>query len=620
MKLLPLTRLGARETSPGIVQFGIFLPGISAVDGNRLFVKIIHEKDQFLQDIPPQAIELKHSVEPEYGDYWSTNLNISLIEKPTLNSAWGTNGRYVYRYYLESPSLDESKYSNKSLDWIIDPFASEFGVGKLSAITIGYKPYRWSLNEATWKTPNLQDLIIYELMINEFGGSIDKTIAHLNYLADLGVNCIELMPLSNVAATIDWGYLPIGYFGVDERFGNRKDMQNLIDAAHQKGIAVIVDSVYAHTASDFCYVYVYDALKLENPFMSGVTDQYGKTPDYNKSFTRDFFYTVNYQWLKQFHIDGFRYDNIPNFWDGPTGNKYAALAYQTYQLIKSKKDDPDWQRFYNDGKINLIQCAEQLEDPQGILLQSYSNSTWQDRTLNAGKEVAKGNRTKLTDLGFMLCLHDYPRLQTTNGDTLQKTALQYFECHDVPRFICNFSDVVGDQLIWQGNRDLAYKLQPYLIGMLTAKGIPMLWQGQEFAENYYLPDSGMGRVLLFRPVRWDYFYDQIGKSTIGLIRKLIKIRNSNPQLRQGESYFYNDPDNLQNNGVMIFHRNKEQSFSLIALNFTDQEMNVPVTFDFEGYSIDELPGYQDLGKVSKGETRTLNIHSNYGRICTIRQT
>ena len=236
----------------GTVNFGIFLPWISAVDGNKLFVKIIHEKDQFLQNIQPLKFELDHSTDPDYGDYWSKSLDIQSIAKPTPDSAWGTNGRYVYRYCLENPNLDESKYPNKLLDWIIDPCASEFGIGKLSAITLGYKPYQWSPNEATWKTPDLEDLIIYELMINEFGGSIDQTIARLDYLADLGINCIELMPLSNVAATIDWGYLPIGYFGVDERFGNRKDMQKLIDAAHQHGIAVIVDSVYAHTAADFC--------------------------------------------------------------------------------------------------------------------------------------------------------------------------------------------------------------------------------------------------------------------------------------------------------------------------------------------------------------------------------
>jgi 1,4-alpha-glucan branching enzyme len=624
LKLLPLTKLGAREGPLGTVNFGIFLPWISTVDGNKLFVKIIHEKDQFLQNIQPLKFELDHSTDPDYGDYWSTSLDIPSIAKPTPDSAWGTDGRYVYRYCLENPNLDENKYPQKLIDWIIDPCASEFGIGKLSAITLGYKPYQWSPSEATWKTPDLEDLIIYELMINEFGGNIDQTIARLDYLADLGINCIELMPLSNVAATIDWGYLPIGYFGVDERFGNRKDMQKLIDAAHQRGMAVIVDSVYAHTAADFCYFYIYNALLYQdNPFMKG-TDEYGKTPNYDKALTQDFFYTVNYQWLKQFHVDGFRYDNVPNFWDGPTGNKYAALAYETYQLIKSKKDDPDWQRFYNNGKINLIQCAEQLNDPKGILTESYSNATWQDKTLNAGEKIAKGNTNELTNLGFMFCLDQFPRQQTTNGDTIQKTALQYFENHDHSRFICNFSNVEGDPLIWQGTRSLFYKLQPYLIGMLMAKGIPLLWQGQEFAENYYLPTpsdaTSMGRVLLFRPVRWDYFYDQIGKSTVGLFRNLIKIRRKNLQIRQGEGFFYNDQGNLQNKGIIIFHRVDGQNFSLIALNFSDQEQTVPFTFNFAGNYIDELPGYQDIGNITQSETRTINVHSNYGRILTIKQS
>ena len=68
----------------------------------------------------------------------------------------------------------------------------------------------------------------------------------------------------------------------------------------------------------------------------------------------------------------------------------------------------------------------------------------------------------------------------------------------------------------------------------------------------------------------------------------------------------------------MFHRVDGQNFSLIALNFSDQEQNVPFTFNFAGNYIDELPGYQDLGNVAQGETRIINVHSNYGRICTIK--
>jgi hypothetical protein len=64
--------------------------------------------------------------------------------------------------------------------------------------------------------------------------------------------------------------------------------------------------------------------------------------------------------------------------------------------------------------------------------------------------------------------------------------------------VCNFGIINRDNdLLKEGDRSLWYKVQPYLIGMLTAKGIPMLWQGQEFGENYYLPEQGFGRVMLF---------------------------------------------------------------------------------------------------------------------------
>lgn len=71
-------------------------------------------------------------------------------------------------------------------------------------------------------------------MINEFADDIGGTIDHLDYLADMGINCIELTPLSNIEKRVDWGFEPIGYFGVDERLGKRKDMQKLINEAHQR--------------------------------------------------------------------------------------------------------------------------------------------------------------------------------------------------------------------------------------------------------------------------------------------------------------------------------------------------------------------------------------------------
>ena len=72
--------------------------------------------------------------------------------------------------------------------------------------------------------------------------------------------------------------------------------------------------------------------------------------------------------------------------------------------------------------------------------------------------------------------------------------------------MCNFGtynpDEAGNPLFQEGDRGRWFMLQPYLIALLMSKGIPMLWQGEEFAENYFLPDYGEGRVALLRPLRW----------------------------------------------------------------------------------------------------------------------
>jgi 1,4-alpha-glucan branching enzyme len=613
MKLLPLQKLGPRpvEGEAGIFRFGLLLPWVSAADGNRMYLKIIHEHDQFIQDIQPFEFELSHSVDPVHGDYWSVEVDITGRPPSHPQSAWGSPGRYVYRYSLSNPN------ASGPIDWIIDPFAREFGIGKLSAFTLGYQDYVWDANELTWKTPAVEDLVIYELMITEFGGDIERTIGLLDYLADLGVNCLEFMPVSNVSNTVDWGFLPLGYFGVDERFGNRRDMQRLIDAAHQRGLAVIVDSVYGHTDEHFPYQYVYDRLGYhENPFMgSFAKDYFGRSTDFRRAFTRDFFYTVSHHWLDCYHVDGFRYDCVPNYYDGPTGDGYAALVYHTYQSVKARPGEAShWQRFFRDGRINLIQCAEQLEGPQEILEKTYSNCTWQNETLGAAQGVAAGGGDRLTSLGLRLGLMGYPGSVTVHDDTLAKSALQYIENHDHSRFVCNFGRFLRDNdLLSEGERGLWYKVQPYLIGLLAAKGIPLLWQGQELGENYYVPEAGWGRVMLFRPVRWDYFYDPIGKTVIRLVRRLLKIRRQ-ALFRRGDHYFHNDHGRYQSRGVLLFSRSLDQSFSLVALNFTDHDQSVPFTFPLAGDYREELHGQRDLSDVTAGEEKWLTIPSNYGCI------
>lgn len=613
MNLLPMERLGPRVVSANSLRFGLFLPWISAQAGYRLFIKLIHEKDQFLQEIRPASVELVHSVDDTYGDYWSTELVLDPRDRPHPSSSWGLPGTYVYRFELQRKGAPP-------IDWIVDPYAREFGVGKLSAFTFGYQDHVWSEHEAGWKTPGIDELVVYELMIHEFGGSIDGCIRMLDYLQDLGVNCLEVMPVSNVALVQDWGFLPIGLFGVDERFGNRKDFQRFVDEAHQRNIAVILDAVYGHTSSDFPYQYVYASLGFaENPFMGPFAkDYFGCSTDFRRKLTRDFYYTVNYHWLDAYHVDGFRYDCVPNYYVGPTGDGYADLVHSTYHLVKAQLTNGKWQRFADDdGTVSLIQCAEQLEGPEDIVENTYSNASWQNETLAAAQRVAAGDRQALADLGVRLGLAGYPSQVTMNQDTIRKTAFQYLENHDHERFICSFGmKDRDDRLLAEGDRSRWFKLQPYLIGLLMSKGTPMLWQGQELCENYYVPNSGFGRVVIERPVRWDFFYDEIGRNVLDLVRRLLKTRRRGRHLQSGSHFFYNHWERYQSKGLLLFSRYDEQAFSLVALNFSDESAWAPFWFPASGTYREEIHGQDNLSDVVAYEERWLEIPSNYGRVWT----
>lgn len=611
MKLLPLNKLGTHEVSADQINFGFILPWVSPDDGNRLFVKVIKAEDQFIQDIQPHKIELTHSIIDEYGDYWSGTIQIKTNERKTENSQWGEKGKYLYRYELLSPLLAEP------LDWIVDPFAREFGIGSLSAFTLGYEGHTWGDIEQVWKTPKLQDLIAYEIMLHEFASDIKGATQHLEYLKDLGINCIEIMPVSNVYRSVDWGFEPIGNFGVDERFGNRKDFQAFIQKAHENGIAVVLDMIYGHTGAHFAYEYVYNKLNYnENPFMGPFAkDMFGPSTDYSRQFTRDFFFTVNHFWLDTFHVDGIRYDCVPNYYDGNTGIGYANLVYNTYRTIKAYNGSDHWQRFFSNGDINLIQCAEQLEAPIEIVEKTYSNCTWQNETLNAAKQVAANDYGKLYDLAMQYGLLGYPEQITHNTDTMSKSAFQYLENHDHPRFICRFgTNSLYKDVFKEGSHENWYKLQPFTIGLLLAKGIPMLWEGQEIVENYDVPESGMARIGIIRPVRWEKFYTYEGTSMIALFRKLIALRNKEDVFRAGTYFFVNDWSNHQSRGVLIFKRELGGTIAIVALNFSNHDHYVNIEIEKSGNYIEQLHGEDNIGTAEHNKTIYMKIPGNYGKV------
>ncbi len=160
-------------------------------------------------------------------------------------------------------------------------------------------------------------------------------------------------------------------------------------------------------------------------------------------------------------------------------------------------------------------------------------------------------------------------------------------------------------------------LQPYLIALLMSKGIPMLWDGEEFAENYFLPDIGEGRVGLLRPLRWDYFYDGFGQPIVSLIRKLLRIRRARAHVRQGSYFFFNDWDRYQSRGVLMFARYAGSRYTLVAVNTGEVDQTAPFWFPIAGDYSEELHGGSlNLTNIPALQEVGLTIPSHYGRIWT----
>ncbi len=160
---------------------------------------------------------------------------------------------------------------------------------------------------------------------------------------------------------------------------------------------------------------------------------------------------------------------------------------------------------------------------------------------------------------------------------------------------------------------------------MTCQGIPMLWQGQEFAENYVLPGSGTTRIQIRRDVHWEYFYDDIGAALVRVYRRLGLLRRECRSLRSRNSYYFYENSNLAG-GAIAYQRHAPATatlpdeYALVFLNFSDSAQTLSVSFPVAGTYrelLDDNPNgltHDNLTISAAGQVQAVQIPSNYGRI------
>lgn len=614
--VIDMTIVGARPsiTAAGhrIVRLGLYLPGIASAANFQVVARVIHELDQFDPDVPARDFPMTWSLVASY-DLWSVQIDLTAGAGGTGH--FGQSGRYLYRFQLK-------QNGQVKVDWFTDPFAREAGEASLALFDTERSAPQWT--DAAYTTPPLDDLVVYELQVEQFNDTFDGVGERLSYLTGLGVNCLELMPVTSLKQDFDWGYGPLHFFAPRDRFGHGDGLRRLIDLCHAQGMAVILDSVYQHVDPDFAYCKVYRALGLPSPMLENGDGQFGPNVDFSQPFTLEYFQAVNHYWLDEFHVDGFRYDYVPGFYDGDPTKKYGTLAYNTYQ------DSVTMPRFQTTaGYSGLIQVAEDLDDPKGILRQTYTNATWQNELLNKSEDTLRSQAVD-DDLCHILdpLFRGYPNTQRMNGLDVPVAPFQYINSHDhsfLIRYIDHSRDDDDSAQAAFADRSQSYRLQPYAIALYTCQGIPMLWEGQEFGDNYVLPPSGDLRIHFRRTMEWRYFYDDQGQALIRLHRILGRLRQSFRALRSRESYYYYQ-QSRPGDGIVAYHRRaaagggQPEQIAMVILNFSSWNQDIWIPFPKKGSyreSIDaNLNGVSPfvINIQNDGDFAHVTVPSNYGAI------
>ena len=183
--------------------------------------------------------------------------------------------------------------------------------GYLTVLHPGKPEFPWSDATKNFKRPDKNNLVIYEAWVYDFSPkrTYRAMVERLDYLKNLGINALELMPVSEFEGNKSWGYNPTYYCAVDKAYGSERDFKILVDECHKRGIAVIVDMVFNHATG----LQPWNALwgKTKSPYMLPNYphgDKFFEEFNHNYQGTRDYFAYVLRHWMTELKVDGFRLD------------------------------------------------------------------------------------------------------------------------------------------------------------------------------------------------------------------------------------------------------------------------------------------------------------------------
>lgn len=447
----------------------------------------------------------------------------------------------------------------------IDPRAREVTNSVGNGVIVDTS-FDWEGDDFTM--PAWNESVIYEMHIGTFNakegvGTFETAIEKLPYLRDLGINAVELMPLAEFAGDYSWGYNPAHPYAIETAYGGPQGLRKFIREAHKLGIAVIIDVVYNHFGPSDLDIWQFDGwsendkggIYFYNDHRS--TTPWGDTrPDYGRGEVRQYIFDNAMMWLEDYHADGLRYDMTlyMRSIDGDESNAIGegfSLAQWINREVEAKFP----------GKITIAEdlrnnnMMTQVADLGGAHFGSQWDAKFVHPIRRAIIEIDDQNRS-MHEVRDAVC-HKY------NIDVFERVI--YTESHDE---VANGKQRVVSE-IDSSDKPGRYAIKRSTLGaalVLTAPGIPMLLQAQEFLRDKWFDDG--------RPIDWARCEEFRG--IVAMYKDMIKLRLNRDGNTAGLSGQHVDFYHLnESEKVIAFKRWKDGGPGddvVVVMNFAEGEV------------------------------------------------
>ncbi len=470
---------------------------------------------------------------------------------------------------------------------------------------------RFAWTDAKWGNLPLEDYIFYELHTGTFNteGTFTGIETKLDYLKELGINAIEIMPVAQFCGQRNWGYDGVYPFAVQENYGGAKCLQHLVNTCHEKGLAVVLDVVYNHIGPEGNYFNDYGPYfteKYHTPWGNAINFD-----DAGCDAVREYFIQNVLMWFRDFHIDALRLDAVHAIKDFGPKHILAKIRENVNELNKQT------------GRNHYLIVECDLNDPRFIDPLNKAgfdmDAQWIDEFHHALRVTAGGERT-----GYY---EDFNGIEDLAG--AYRNAYVYngqYSAHRDKNFGAAVNNAAGKQFIafsqnhdQVGNRMLgersarlfSFEMQKLMAAaVMTAPYLPMLFMGEEYGETnpflYFVnhtdpelaeavkngrkaefevfhakgeaPDPNIEETFLRSKLQWGLITQEPHQTLLAYYKKLIGLRKLMPALKHLNRKQLRVDVDAENN-LLTLHRWHEGDYALVIMNFSHkiQQLILPQT-------------------------------------------